>query len=196
MFGGTFDPIHVGHLAAVEDAAQALGLHEVMFVPNRQPPHKAGKIVSPARDRVAMVERAIADNAQFLLSLIEQERDGPSHIVDTLQELQQCLGNSIELVFLVGCDALADLHRWYKPDELLREFTVAVMDRPTGVAIDWSAIEQRFPDIRQQVQVVHVAQLEISGEDVRRRVREHKPIRYHVLPQVANYIFDHGLYLD
>jgi len=196
VFGGTFDPIHVGHLAAVEDAAQALGLHEVMFVPNRQPPHKAGKIVSPARDRVAMVERAIADNSRFLLSLIEQEREGPSHIVDTLQELQQYLGNSIELVFLVGCDALAELHRWYKPDELLQEFAVAVMDRPTGVAIDWSAIEHRFPEIRQQVQVVHVAQLEISGEDVRRRVREHKPIRYHVLPQVANYIFDHGLYLD
>ena len=85
VFGGTFDPIHVGHLAAVEDAAHILGLTRVLFVPNRQPPHKVGKKVSAATDRVAMVERAIADNPQFELSLIEQERSGLSHIIDTMR---------------------------------------------------------------------------------------------------------------
>lgn len=194
VFGGTFDPIHIGHLAAVEDAAHALSLDTVLFVPNRQPPHKAAQLVSPARDRVAMVERAIADNPRFVLSLVEQERSGPSHIVDTMRELRDDLGTKTRLYFLVGCDALGDLHNWYQPQALLDEFHVVVMDRPTGRSIEWREVEVDFPRIREQVQVVHVAQLEISGEDIRRRVREGMPIRYQVLPQVAEYILDRGLY--
>lgn len=194
VFGGTFDPIHVGHLAAVEDAAHILGLTRVLFVPNRQPPHKVGKKVSAATDRVAMVERAIADNPQFELSLIEQERSGLSHIIDTMRELQNERGADARLVFLVGCDALPDLHRWYQPQALLDEFEVVVMDRPTGRAIDWSEVERHFPLIREQVQTVHVAQLEISGEDIRRRVKEGLPIRYQVLPPVERYILRRGLY--
>jgi len=195
VFGGTFDPIHIGHLAAVEDAAHALALDSVLFVPNRQPPHKVNKFVSPAGDRVAMVERAIADNPRFVLSLVEQEREGPSHIVDTMRELRGSLEPNTELYFLVGCDALGDLRRWYQPQALLDEFSVVVMDRPTGRSIDWRDVEVDFPRIRQQVPVVHVAQLEISGEDIRRRVREGMPIRYQVLPQVAEYILARGLYV-
>ena len=194
VFGGTFDPIHVGHLAAVQDAAHALGLDQVLFVPNRQPPHKVGQQVSPAADRVAMVERSVAGNPLFALSLIEQQREGPSHIVDTMHELQDAIGGDMPLTFLVGCDALPDLHRWYKPEELLEEFSVVVMDRPTGRSVDWREVERHFPAIREQVRMVHVAQLEISGEDIRRRVRLGLPIRYHVLPAVEQYILDRGLY--
>lgn len=193
VFGGTFDPIHVGHLAAVEDAASRLGLKRVLFVPNHVPPHKRHQVVSEPEDRVAMVELAIADNPCFEVSLIELERPGPSYTLDTLRELRARLGPA-ELYFLVGCDALSALHTWHEPAALLREFQVVFMDRPIGEVIDWVAAERHFPGIREQVTVVDVAELEISGADIRRRVREGRPIRYYVLPAVRRYIERHQLY--
>lgn len=194
IFGGTFDPIHVGHLAAVEDAAARLDLERVLFVPNHVPPHKRPQVVSDPQDRVAMVELAIADNSRFEISLIELARPGPSYTLDTLRELREQFGPDAALYFLVGCDALGALHTWHEPDALLREFHVVFMDRPTGEVIDWTAAEHRFPGIRDQVTVVDVAELEISGEDIRRRVRVGLPIRYYVLPPVRRYIEQHELY--
>lgn len=194
VFGGTFDPIHIGHLAAVQDAADALDFDRVLFVPNSRPPHKARSPVSPAGDRVAMVQLSLADNPEFELSMIEFERDGPSYTLDTLRILGDQMGPDTKLYFLTGCDALAHLHTWYRPHDLLDEFRLVIMDRPTGSEVPWSAVEERFPDIRRQVQVVHVAQIEISGEDLRRRVRTGRSIRYYVVPAVERYIRDHGLY--
>ncbi len=194
VFGGTFDPIHMGHLAAVEDAAARLDLEQVLFVPNHVPPHKQKQVVSSPRDRIAMVELAIADNPRFSISLIEMNRPGPSYTLDTLRDLRAHLGSSVDLYFLVGCDALGALHTWHQPDALLREFRVVFMDRPIGEAIDWAKVEKRFPDIRKQVVVVDVAELEISGEDIRRRVRENRPIRYYVPPAVRRFIAEHDLY--
>jgi nicotinate-nucleotide adenylyltransferase len=194
VFGGTFDPIHIGHLAAVQDAADALHFDRVLFVPNSHPPHKSQSPVSPAGDRVAMVQLSLADNPEFELSMVEFERDGPSYTLDTLQILRERVSPDTELYFLTGCDALAHLHTWHRPHELLEEFHVVIMDRPTGSEVPWSTVEERFPDIRRQVQVVHVAQLEISGEDLRRRVRTGRSIRYYVVPAVERYIRDHGLY--
>lgn len=196
ILGGTFDPIHVGHLAAAEDAAAHLSLDGVLFVPNRQPPHKEGRTVSPVADRVAMVELAVADNPRFHVSPIELQRPGPSYTLDTLRALRAELGPDTEFHFMVGCDAISQLHTWHEPDALLEEFGLVVMERPTGTAVDWSQVETRFPGIRSQVKVVDVAELEISGNDIRRRVREGRPIRYYVLPAVARYIQEHGLYLQ
>jgi nicotinate-nucleotide adenylyltransferase len=194
IFGGTFDPVHVGHLAAVEDAAARLQLECVLFVPNHVPPHKRHQVVSDAEDRVAMVELAIADNPRFDISLLELERPGPSYTLDTLRKLRKQFGPDADLYFLVGCDALGTLHTWHEPAALLKEFRVVFMDRPTGEVIDWAAAEQHFPGIREQVSVVDVAELEISGEDIRRRVREGRPIRYYVLPAVRRYIEQRNLY--
>jgi nicotinate-nucleotide adenylyltransferase len=194
VLGGTFDPVHIGHLAAAEDAADHLNLDSVLFIPNRQPPHKATDTVSDVRHRVAMVELAVADNPRFTVSLMELRRSGPSYTIDTLRELRHQLPDGTDLFFLVGCDALSQLHTWHRPDDLLREFNLVIMERPTGTEVDWESIEQRFPDIRRQVQVVDVAELEISGNDIRRRVRQGRPIRYYVLPAVARYIHEHGLY--
>ena len=180
VFGGTFDPIHLGHLAAVQDAVDALGLDRVLFVPNSQPPHKTTLPVSPAEDRVEMVRLSVADNETFVLSMVEFERDGPSYMLDTMRVVRERLGAGAELIFLTGCDALPQLHTWFRPDELLAEFRVVVMDRPTGSEVPWAEIEQRFPHIREQITIVHVAQLEISGEDIRRRVRAG---RLHPLPR-------------
>ena len=193
VMGGTFDPIHVGHLAATEDAAWHLALERVLFVPNRQPPHKEGRYVSRVEDRLAMVELAVADNPRFTVSHIELERPGPSYTLDTLRELKRRLPGD-DLFFLAGCDALGQLHTWHEPDRLLEEFSLVMMERPTGAAVDWEQVEARFPHILRQVRVVDVAELEISGNDIRRRVAEGRPIRYYVLPAVARYIAEHGLY--
>lgn len=193
VFGGTFDPIHLGHLAAVQDAAWSLGLDRVLFVPNRQPPHKQGATVSSVDDRVAMVRLSVASNPRFEMSLLELEREGPSYTLDTLRELNRRMPDT-SLYFLVGCDALPALHAWHEPDRLLAEFQVVVMDRPTGQTVNWVQVEEHFPRIREQVQTVHVAQLEISGEDIRARVRSGRPIRYQVVPEVEAYIEQRGLY--
>ena len=194
VFGGTFDPIHVGHLAAVQDAAYNLSFDRVLFVPNRQPPHKLNKEVSDPADRVAMVELSLQDNPLFELSTVELEREGPSYSLDTLRQLKDQLGMDTELYFLVGCDALPDLHTWHQPQILLEEFQLVVMDRPTGTSISWSQLERRFPRIRQQVKVIDIVQLEISSSDIRRRVNAGQPIRYYVLPAVEHYIRDRSLY--
>jgi nicotinate-nucleotide adenylyltransferase len=196
VFGGTFDPIHIGHLAAVQDAVDALSIDRVLFVPNSHPPHKATIPVSPAEDRVEMVRLSLTDNEKFVLSLVEFERNGPSYMLDTMRVLSERLGAGTELTFLTGRDALPQLHTWYRPDELLAEVRVVVMDRPTGSKVSWAKIEQRFPRIREQLEFVHVAQLDISGEDLRRRIRSGRSIRYLVVPAVEQYVRDRGLYRE
>jgi nicotinate-nucleotide adenylyltransferase len=194
VFGGTFDPIHVGHLAAVQDAADTASFDRVLFVPNSHPPHKTHAPVSAAAHRVAMVRLSLENNPRFELSMVEFERDGPSYTLDTLRILRERLGSGTKLFFLTGCDALADLHTWHGPDQLLDEFQVVVMDRPTDGEVPWAAVEAHFPRIRDRIEIVHVAQFEISSEDIRRRVRIGRSIRYHVVPAVEQYIRDHGLY--
>jgi nicotinate-nucleotide adenylyltransferase len=193
VFGGTFDPIHIGHLAAVEDAANLLTLERVLFVPNSVPPHKLDRTISSTDDRVAMIELSIADNPLFELSLIELERDGPSYTLDTLRDLASQRLDS-DLLFLAGYDALRDLHTWHQPDLLLAEFTLVFMDRPSGSSLPWPDLEARFPGIRNRIEILSVPQLEISSEDIRRRVAEARPIRYYVAPEVERYIRAHKLY--
>jgi nicotinate-nucleotide adenylyltransferase len=194
VLGGTFDPIHLGHLAAADDVAWRLTLDRVLFVPNRRPPHKDEQHVTAARDRVAMVELAIAGNTRFQLSTVEMERVGISYTIDTLRQLRGRWPDGTQIFFLVGCDAIGQLHTWHEPDAILEEFGLVVMERPTGSPVDWDAAGRHFPRIREQVQVVDVAELEISGNEIRRRVATGAPIRYYVLPAVERYIRRHGLY--
>lgn len=196
VFGGTFDPIHIGHLAAAQDAASTLELARVLFVPNRLPPHKQGQTVTGVDQRVAMVRLCVDDNPLFQLSTIELERDGPSYTLDTMRELRAQLGAETRLVFLAGCDSLNSLHTWHEPRALLDEFDVAVLERPTGSVTDWAKLEQQLPGIRERVTTVPVPQLDVSAADLRQRVRQGRPIRYYVLPEVEEYIHDHDLYVD
>lgn len=193
VYGGTFDPIHIGHLAAADDTAAQMGLDQVLFVPNRTPPHKPGRPISSAEDRLAMVRRAIEGNERFALSTVELEREGPSYTLDTMRQLSDRMPD-VDLYFLAGCDSLADLHTWHGPDELLAEFRLVVMDRPTDSAVDWRKVEQRFPGIRERVLVVQIPMLQISARDIRTRVAEGRPYRYYVTEQVDEYIRAHGLY--
>jgi nicotinate-nucleotide adenylyltransferase len=194
VFGGTFDPIHVGHLAAVQDAAFELSLDLVLFVPNRAPPHKQNRQVTGVADRLAMVELSVAGNPLFEVSRIELERPGPSYTLDTMRRLRSEMKPGSELFFLAGYDALRELHTWHQPQRLLDEFRLVMMDRPTRQELDWDEVDGHFPGIRGRITVVHVAQLEISGDDIRRRVKSGKPIRYFVVPAVEQYILSRGLY--
>lgn len=194
VFGGTFDPIHIGHLAAAQDAAKTLHLDRVFFVPNGRPPHKQSVAVSEVADRVAMVRRAIEDNPLFALSLIEVERPGMSYLIDTLRQFRKELQSDTEIYCLVGCDALRDLHSWHLPERLLAEFQLVVLDRPSAHAVDWASIERHFPDIRCQIRIVHVVQLQISSEEIRTRMAEARSIQYYVPDSVFAYIQQRGLY--
>jgi nicotinate-nucleotide adenylyltransferase len=141
-----------------------------------------------------MVELAIAGNPRFALSTAELERDGLSYTIDTLREFRRAWPDGTEIFFLVGCDAVGQLHTWHRPDELLEEFGLVVMERPTGAPVEWETARRRFPRIMEQARVVDIAELEISGNDIRRRVAEGAPIRYYVQPAVARYIREHDLY--
>lgn len=194
IFGGTFDPIHIGHLAAADDARADLALDQVLFVPNAQPPHKRGHAVGTIQDRVEMVTRAVRGHRQFEISLAEVERGGTSYTLDTLRELRASLSPDTRMTFLTGWDALSQLHTWHEPESILREFDVALIDRPLTSNIDWTEVERRFPGLSGHVRIVAVPRLEISSEEIRQRVGSGLPFRFYVPEAVYAYIEEHHLY--
>jgi nicotinate-nucleotide adenylyltransferase len=185
ILGGSFDPIHLGHLRAAENAREALGLHEVLFIPAGQPPHKRESGLSPARDRLAMVTLATAGNPAFLPSDAELLREGPSYTADTLKALRaERPGDDLFLV--VGSDTLPEMSGWYEPERLFALCTVAVAGRP--------GTSSARPPAGAKVVELPGPGLEVSATDVRRRVREGKSVRYLVPDAVAEYIAKRGLY--
>lgn len=195
VFGGTFDPIHYGHLVIAEDARVYLQLEKVLFVPARQPPHKPSGSYSAFPHRVRMTELAIADNPHFVLSLIEAKRPGPSYTVDTLRQLRAELGPDVELYFIIGMDSLANITTWHKPAELLTLCRVVVAER-AGYSVDLAVLEEALPGLRNRLELIDTPELSISSTDLQRRVRSGLAIRYQLPPQVEKYIYEHRLYLD
>ncbi len=130
MFGGTFNPVHLGHLRAAEEVREALGLERVWFVPSRIPPHKAPDGILPPEVRLGWVEQAVAGNPGFAVSSVELGRDGPSYSVDTLGVLARQAGPGRRLWFLLGVDAFLEIHTWHRVDDLLSQVNLAVMRRP------------------------------------------------------------------
>lgn len=185
LFGGSFDPIHHGHLIVGRVAAETLGLDEVRFVPAREQPFKVGRHSAGAQHRAAMVELAVAGAPGFSLETIELERTGVSYTVDTLRALRE-RAPGIELVLLIGADAAADFPKWREAAEVARLARVVVFGRPGAQQVmlpgAWRAID--------------VPAIEISATEIRRRVRERLPIRYWVPDAVADYVAAHGLYQD
>lgn len=195
ILGGTFDPVHYGHLIIAEDAWVCLKLEQVLFVPAYQPPHKPEGSYSPFEHRVRMVELAIADNPHFALSLIEAGRGGPSYTVDTLRQLQAELGPKVELYFIIGMDSLANILSWHKPAELLTLCRIVVAER-AGYHVDLPALTTALPALQQKLEMIDTPELSISSTDLQRRVRQGLSIRYQVPPAVEKYICEHRLYLD
>jgi|SRR5688500_126167 len=185
LFGGSFDPIHHGHLIVARIAAEVLGLDQVRFLPTRAQPLKSGRHGATAGQRAAMVELAIAGEAGFALERIELEREGYSYTVDTLRALR-AREPGLEPVLLLGMDAAAELPRWKETATVLTLARVAVFARAGGPVLDVPGIWR----------TIDVPALEISATGIRRRAGAGRSIRYWVPDAVAGYVATHGLYRD
>ena len=194
IFGGTFDPIHLGHLTIAEEARARLGLAQVLFVPAGQPWLKADRDIAPAAQRLEMVKRAIAANVYFGLSTAEVDRRGPSYAVDTIAILQQQLGAKARFFFLLGCDALGELPQWKEPTKLVQLCHLVAVPRPDCGSPDLEALEASIPGIAQRVVLLDIPPIDISSSDIRQRVARGLSIRHLVSADVEEYIEKHELY--
>lgn len=193
VLGGTFDPIHYGHLVIAEEARVSLQLSLVIFVPAKNPPHKLAQPHSDAAHRLRMVELAIASNPSFQASDIELSRPGPSYTADTLALLKEQLGPEAELYFIMGMDSLAHILTWHRPARVLALAHLAVARR-AGFGADMEALESALPGISARTHLLDAPEIGIASSDLRRRVQEGLPIRYQVPDSVEEYIRRHGLY--
>jgi nicotinate-nucleotide adenylyltransferase len=189
--GGTFDPIHHGHLVTAEEALWQFDLDEVIFVPTGQPWMKADREVTPAEHRYLMTVIATASNPRFSVSRIEVERQGPTYAVDTLQELRRMAEEELELYFITGADAMLEILHWKDPERVLSEAHFIAATRP---GYDIARFEREAPTSDPRVTVMDVPALAISSTDIRRRVEVGEPIRYLVPEGVQTYIDKAGLY--
>lgn len=192
IMGGTFDPIHYGHLFAAEEARGAAGLDHVVFVPSGTPPHKRYAGMAGAEARCDMVRLAVSANPYFAVSRIETDRGGRSYTLDTLREIR-VLYPASRIYFITGDDAVLDMLNWHEPYEIARMATLLTVGRP-GYARD--KIFELPQEIRESIRMIDSPQLDISSTDIRRRVGAGRSIRYMVPEDVRRYIDDNGLYTD
>jgi nicotinate-nucleotide adenylyltransferase len=192
VLGGTFDPIHMGHLIIAEEARVKLPLSEVLFVPAGQPWLKQDGDIAPAVHRVEMVRRAIADNPYFKLSTLEVERPGPSYTVDTLTMLRKQLGRKAGLFFLLGRDALAEVALWKEPHKVVQLCKLVVAPRIGSK--DLRHLEKAIPGLLERVIQLDMPVIGISSSEIRQRIAQGLPIRYLVPPAVEKYITEHRMY--
>ena len=195
VLGGTFDPIHIGHLILAEEVRARLNLAEILFVPAGQPWLKGGSPISPAEHRVEMVRLAIADKPYFKLSIMEIERAGPTYTVDTIAELKAQLGTEDELFFIMGWDNLAELPRWRQPSRLLTMCRLVAVPRPGYPLPDLKALEASIPGLSQRVTLMDKPEVDISASVIRDRVTQGLSIRRLVPESIDAYIRQHKIYL-
>ena len=196
VFGGTFDPIHVGHLIIAQEAAVEAGLDRVLFVPAGQPWLKAGTQVSEGRHRLEMTRRAVALNDRFEVSTVEVDRPGATYTADTLEELTAGMDAADSLHFILGMDSLENLHRWSRPERLFDLCTIVAVSRPGHRDFDLQALERIRAGASRSVAVVHGPGIGISAAEVRRRVAQGLPITHWVPSAVEEYIYENGLYRE
>lgn len=193
IFGGTFDPIHHGHLIIADELRHKLALERVLFLPAGRPPHKTEQDITSDDHRLTMLEMAIARDPRFEISMIDIERSGLSYTADSMLEHQERYPDA-EITFLMGQDSFRDLPYWHEPGRLAALVELGVALRP-GVVVDTESILQRVPEIDGRVHFVDVPLIQIASSEIRRRVRVNEPIRYHVPNCVADYVIENGLYL-
>ncbi len=192
VLGGTFDPIHIGHLVVAEEARIKLELSEVLFVPAGQPWLKQDRDITPAVHRLEMVRRAIVDNPYFKLSTLEVDRPGPSYTVDTLTLLQDQLSNEASLFFILGRDTLAELPLWKEPGKVVQLCRLVVP--PRLGSRDLRHLEEAIPGLRERVIQLDMPVIGISSSEIRQRIARGLPVRYLVPPEVEEYITEQRIY--
>ena len=194
IMGGTFDPIHIGHLVIAEAAREQLALSEVIFIPAAQPPHKAGREVAPAEHRLHLVQLATESNPFFRVLDVEMKREGPSYSYDTLRALVETHGESTDFYFIVGGDEMNTILTWHRISELfaLCRFAAA---RRQGAPLSLLEVRERLgEEVLARIHSVQAPELEIASTYIRRRLREGRAIRYLVPEKVEAYICKEGLY--
>ena len=197
ILGGTFDPIHQGHLIIAQEVVAALHLDTLYFLPAGDPPHKHDHMITPAHHRQHMVELAIAGNPAFAISLVDLERPGPSYTVDTLRLLHEQWGNGTSIAFVIGWDMLDDLLTWHDPAGVVEQADTLVAVHRPGYHLDQhylTLLEATAPGIKQRLVPLEAPQIAISSSDLRQRVAANRPIRYQVPDAVEAYILAQGLY--
>jgi len=192
ILGGTFDPIHIGHLVVAEEARIKLGFGEVLFVPAGQPWRKLDRHITPAAHRVEMVRRAIADNPHFKLCPLEVECPGPSYTVDTLTMLRKQLGSEASLFFILGRDTLAGLHLWKEPKKLVQLCRLVVAPRLGSK--DLKHLEAAIPGLLDKVIQLDMPVIGISSAEIRQRIAQGLSVRYLVPAEVEKYITEQKIY--
>jgi len=190
IMGGTFDPIHLGHLVTAEEVRDYFQLDEVVFVPSARPPHKIGQEITNPEHRYLMVVLATITNPFFRVSRIELERVGPSYAVDTLRFFRELWGSGSEIYFITGADAFAQISSWNNPEELFRLCTFVAATRPGYKMV---GMEEKY---RQRVKMIEVSALAISSSEIRRRVKKGESVKYLVPEAVENYVKKTGLYIN
>jgi nicotinate-nucleotide adenylyltransferase len=195
LFGGTFDPPHVGHLILASEAYSQLGLDRLFWILTPDPPHKQDQSITSVEHRLAMVKLAIEDNPSFELSRVELDRPGPHYTVETLKLVAE-QNPDAEIIPIIGGDSLQDLPLWHQPKELLyAAHWIGVMRRP-GEETSLEALERELPGISSKVHYVDAPLLEIASREIRSRIAKGKTFRYYLPPSVYEYIQQHHLYQE
>ncbi len=194
IMGGTFNPIHNGHLFLAENAYEQIGLDQILFMPSKNPPHKAKPNMVTDQQRVDMIRLAIQDNPHFALSTLELERDGYTYTADTLTLLTD-RNQNVRYYFIVGADSLFYMHQWYQPQVIFDRCTVVAAGRDH---VDHTMLFKQAEFLKEQfhadIQLVEMPTIQIASADIRNRVAGHKTIRYYLPDQVVQYIKQHQLY--
>jgi len=196
LLGGTFDPIHLGHLLLAVHSYEKLSLERVMFIPARLPPHKA-KPVAQAAERLEMIRLAVSGDSRFLVCECELSRPEPSYTIDTVRQLQSSLGAQTKLFWLIGSDILADLPSWHEMAQLVELVDIVVVSRAGQGPANFSILQtvlNRSQIKRITDQAIEVPLIEIASTEIRRRIALGQSIRYFVPETVNKYISDRGLY--
>lgn len=195
LLGGTFDPVHLGHLIAAEDVRVQLGLAKVLFVPAKQSPMKQDRTPSSVEHRLAMVELAIGSNPYFSVSRVEVERGIPSYTIETVRYLLEEEGPDASLHFLVGLDQAVALPQWKDPGPLMEMCQLVFMTRPGWSPPDYDFLQRYIPRARERILLAQVPAIDISSTEIRRRVGQGISVKYLVPEAVEEYILRHDLYL-
>lgn len=195
IMGGTFDPIHYGHLVTAEEARTRFGLEKVIFVPSGNPPHKKGYPLTPAEHRYVMTLMAVVSNSFFEVSQLEIERPGYSYTVDTIAAFRKIYGEEKELFFITGADAILEILTWRKAARLVSICSFIAATRP---GFNLKQLDQVLlclpPSVNAQIYLLEVPLLAISSTDIRQRVYEGRSIRYLTPEPVIQYIYKNRLY--
>jgi nicotinate-nucleotide adenylyltransferase len=193
IFGGTFDPPHVGHLILAEECRTQLSLDILLWIVTDNPPHKRYVNISPIEDRVKLVQKAIQGNDAFVLSRVDIDRPGPHFAIDTVNILKQEYPGA-KFFYLMGGDSLHDLPTWNRPKDFIETCDGIGVMRRHADQVDLVSLESVLPGISQKVLVVDAPILEISSKQIRQRITDNQGFRYYLRDAVYKTVLDLGLY--